>query len=155
MATKQTEQEENAAFAAALDELIPKTLDAVIRLHRDEAELRIASDADLKQWRARVPNDGTAQDVSSWTLVTFDWHRPGSAPVVDTILVGNHVEEGPGWRTSPVRQFDKRTKCLRTHSGTLYHLKGPGSNEPDLFRLCAWLHRVGLGAYLGVMHIFY
>jgi len=47
--------EDNAELGAALNRLIPKTLDTIIMLNRDCAEIRIATAGDLKPLRARIP----------------------------------------------------------------------------------------------------
>jgi hypothetical protein len=146
---------EKNAFAAALNRLVPKKLEDVITQNCEHAALRISTEADLKRLRTCVPRERDAQDIGDWTLVTLDWHVPAKPRQLITILVGYHTEKAQGWHTSPIEKIDPGTNCIRTRSGTLYHMQGSSSREPDLLRLCAWLHQARIGVYLGAMHIFY
>jgi len=146
---------ESDAFAAALNRLIPKKLEDVITQNCEHAELRLSTEADLKLLRTNVPCERNAQDIGDWTLVTLDWHVPAKPRQLITILLGYHTEKAQGWHTSPIVQFDHATSCVRTRSGTLYRTLGARSTEPDLLRLCAWLHEARIGAYLGAMHVYY
>ena len=143
-------------LAAALDKLIPRALDGIITRHREHAELRLSTDDDLAQLHADVPYDESyAQDVDRWTLITLDWHPPKFPRQRTTRLLGYNKARGEEWHTSNVDKLDPRTGCLITHSGTCYRIVGPRSNEPDLLRVCAVLHDIGVGDYLGAMRILY
>jgi len=148
--------DKDKAFGEALDKLIPKTLDTVITQHREHAELRVATPADLEPLRAIIPNDEhLAQDIERWTLVTLDWHPPHGEHHVWTVLYGFNRSQGYEWHTSKLERYDPGTGCIITHSGTLYRVVGPSSDEPDLLRVCAVLHGMRVGKYLGAMHIYY
>jgi len=143
-------------LGAALDSLIPKTLDAVITQHREHADLHIAAARDLEPLRAIIPHDEhLVQNVERWTLVTLDWHPPHDEHRVWTVLLGYNRSKGAEWHTSKLERYDPGSGCLITHSGTLYRVVGPSSNEPDLLRMCAVMHGMRVGEYLGVLHIFY
>jgi len=71
------------------------------------------------------------------------------------MLLGYNRSRGEEWHTSKLERYDPGTGCIITHSGTPYRVVGPSSNEPDLLRVCAVLHGMNVGRYLGVMHIFY
>jgi hypothetical protein len=58
---------------ASLDKLVPKTLDDVIREHRDYAALRFANEAELTSLLADMPHESSAQDIRNWSLITLDW----------------------------------------------------------------------------------
>ncbi len=149
-------RDKDKEFGEALDRLIPKTLDTVVTQHRDHAELRIATPADLKPLHAIIPHNAhLAQDVERWTLVTLDWHPPHDEHRVWTVLLGYNRAKGSEWHTSKIERYDPGSGCLVTHSGTLYRAVGPPSDEPDLLRVCAVLHGMNVGRYLGVMHIYY
>jgi len=147
--------EDEIIDVASLDKLVPKTLDDVIREHRDHAEVRFANEGDLAPMLAVVPHDSDAQSIRSWSIVTLDWHPPGMKHEWQTVIFGDHTTKGASYRTSPVVKIDKSTWCVRTMSSTLYHLLGPESRDPDLFRICNWLWRTGAGKHLGVLPIFY
>lgn len=138
----------------ALDALVPKSLDDIIREHRDVAILRFATDDDTTPLLAVVTYESDAQDITSWSLITLDIRIP-EAPLRATMLTGWHSTRGCAWVTSPVLQLDPSTQCMRTRSGTLYHMQGPSSDQPDVFVICSWLHTTRLGAYLGVLPVFY
>ena len=146
----------DAEFAKALDRLIPKALGEVITLNCDHAELRIATAQDLKPLHAIVPyNEHLVQTIENWTLITLDWHPSHDEHQVLTMLLGYNRTKGEEWHTSALERYDPGSGCIITHSGTLYRIVGPHSDEPDLLRVCAVVHGMRVGKYLGVMPIFY
>lgn len=147
--------EDEIIDVTSLDKLVPKTLDDVIREHRDHAALRFANEADLMPMLADIPHESHAQDIRNWSLITLDWHPPGMKHELQTLIFGDHTTKGASYRTSPLVKIDTSTRCVRTASGTLYHLLGSESRSPDLFRICNWVWRAGPGKYLGVLPIFY
>ncbi len=150
-----TDKDTAKAIGEALDRLIPTALDNVITLNRSHAELRIATAADLEPLGAKVPYGAAAQDISRWSFVTLHWHPKGPPGQIITALFGYNESKRSDWNTSPVEEYDKRTGCARTRSGTLYRVVGDSSPEPDLLRVCAWVHSAHVGEHLGVMYIFY
>jgi hypothetical protein len=148
--------EQDKAFSEALDRLIPKSLDTVITQNRNHAELRVATPVDLEPLRAIVPyNEHLVQTIENWTLITLDWHPPHDEHRVWTMLLGYNRSRGEEWHTSKLERYDPGTGCLITYSGTLYRVVGPSSDDPDLLRVCAVLHGMRVGKYLGAMHIYY
>ena len=148
--------DKDKAFGATLDRLIPKSLSEVVTLHRDHAELRIATPADLEPLHAIIPHNAhLAQDVERWTLITLDWHPPHDEHRVWTVLLGYNRAKGSEWHTSKLERYDPGSGCLVTNIVTLYRAVGALRDEPHLLRVGAVLHGMNVGRYLGVMHVFY
>ena len=147
---------ENDKLAIALDKLIPKRLDEVITRNRNHAELRLATADDLAPLRADIPYvENLAQNVRDWSLITLDWHPPRIPRQCVTRLLGFNMARAQEWHTSSVEKFDPGTGCIITYSGNRYRVVGPCSDQPDLLRVCAVVHGMGVGNYLGIMHVFY
>jgi hypothetical protein len=134
-----------------LQELLPRSLDDIIRKNRERASLRLATDADKQAIAHRIASDESATPISRWNLVTLDVR--GTKPI--TILVGWNDVVGTTWNTSPILQLDAESGLLVTRSGTLYKMSGKSSDKIDLLCICAWLHQTPAGKFLGVPEIFY
>ena len=145
---------DDKAFGAALDRLIPKDLASVITLNKGNAELRIATPADLAPLGAAIPRNDFDIGLADWTFVALDWHPPSRSRQMIVTLIGYNLDKMSGWYTSDVQQVDEKTGCVRTRN-SMYRVSGPSTDKPDLLRVCRWVHAAGVGEHLGVLPIFY
>jgi len=136
-----------------LQELLPKSLDDIIRKNRERASLRLATEADRRAIAHRIVPTGRATPISRWNLITLDVR--GADPIRYTILVGWNDVTRTTWNTSPIVKLDAAAGLVLTRSGTLYGMSGKSSDKIDLLCICAWLHQTPAGKFLGVPEFFY
>ena len=134
----------------ALQELIPKSLDDVIRSNRDKAKLYLSTDAELDALRAPVPPGPLTGTLSAWAFITMFVTDPGVAMVN---LTGFNEARNSSWMTSQVMAIDG--EMVLTRSGSHYRLEGERSDILDLPFICATLNGWGVGRILGVPHFFF
>ena len=137
-------------LARQIDQLVPKSLDDIIRTNRDVARLYLTTDAEINALRASVPPGAITGTISAWAFITMFMTKSGTAIVN---LTGFNDAERCSWMTSQVMAIDGDT--VVTRSGSYYRLQGERSDTPDLLHICATLHLWGVGPMLGVPHIFY
>lgn len=146
-----------AALQEALERHIPKTLDDIIRCHRDRFSVGLASEADLDALAQDV-GVGPARDaIDRWNFIRFDERPPEGPAVVSVHLLGWARQQRVYWITSRVVALDRGRTLVRTRSGSRYDLGMPGEGEPNInFRLhvCRALHAWGFGKALGVIEVF-
>jgi hypothetical protein len=137
---------------AAIEALVPKSLDDIIRKNRDRAQIYLSTPGELAALAAPgliVDRQASIKGVlREWSFVTL---KVGRVPGV--ILMGHNVTVGQSWGTSVVAGI--ADDLVRTRSGSLYRVDGPSTDQPDLLHLCAMLWTWGVGESLGVPHIFY
>ena len=135
-----------------LEELLPKSLDDIIRKNREHGSLRLATEADKRAIAHRIVPTGRATPITRWNLITLDVR--GSAPIQYTIMVGWNDVTGTTWNTSPIVKLDAAAGLVVTRSGTLYRMSGESGAKIDLLCICAWLHQTPAGKFLGVPEFF-
>lgn len=140
-----------------LIDLIPKTLDDIIRKNRDLVELGLATPAEIQTLEKPIPYD--AKDVSeNWRLVSL---RLKTAPPECSLrLIGDSKANGGSPRiTSNLISIDINRNVVLTSSGSIYRLgQQRGVGEPSsghLMCVCAALHRWDSGNLLGAPEFFY
>jgi hypothetical protein len=156
-----TEQVENIdetteKLTAAIQALIPQSLDDIIRINREHVQLRLATDEEVFDLH-KVITPGEPKDViDEWNLIAL------CQPELDTtfvFLLGDIRRNGHQRITSDVTGIDLDKQLLITKSGSLYQLGSPKKNgDPDqhqLMCICAAFHGWGFGHRLGVPHFFY
>lgn len=135
-------------------DLIPKSLDDIIRKHRDEVSLRLASDSEIKAKKTDIIFDHEPRAIiDDWWLIAFDFHGRRT----DLVLLGNRRDNGHAWITSVAQEIDLERNILRTEN-SMYGLGAQSCGEPPghlLLTVCAALHKWGMGEMLGVLHVFY
>ena len=144
------------AFKQQIEALVPKSLDDIIRRHREQATLRFSTESDLREISVSMAIVAEGVCVSKWCFVTLDVHAGGVTQ--KTIhLCGIRDDNGHSWCTSPVAALDLTAGLLRTRSESVYRLRGAkgADRDLDLLCLCAYLHKTAIGAYLGVPRVFY
>jgi len=141
--------------AEQIMDLIPKSIDDIIRLNRDKASLRFVTLEDLEPLASEIPPSVRAVPISIWNLVTLTMH--GDIPERHVLLLGRNDNENCTWCTSPVQCLDAKAGLLVTRSGTIYSLAGERATEEDLdlMHLCVYLRKSGAGDAFGIPAFFY
>jgi len=63
------------AFKQQIEALVPKSLDDIIRRHREQATIRFATGEDKAPLLKTIARgDRTPVAVSRWAFITLDWH---------------------------------------------------------------------------------
>ena len=155
-----TEQVENIdetteKLTAAIQALIPQSLDDIIRINREHVQLRLATDEEVFDLH-KVITPGEPKDViDEWNLIAL------CQPELDTtfvFLLGDIRRNGHQRITSDVTGIDLDKQLLITKSGSLYQLGTPKNGAPNvdqLYMVCAAFHSWGFGNMLGVPHFSY
>lgn len=138
------------AIEQALEQLLPKTLDEIIRANRDKAQLYLSTNDELGPMRSPVTFGAITGQISNWAFITF---HIVETKVSFVHLVGFNKGENSSWMTSFVTGIDDRK--VMTNSGSLYELVGDSTSDVDLEYICATLNLWGLGPNLGVPRIFF
>ena len=141
-------------LAQQINDLIPKSLDDIIRQNRDQAELCLATDAEIMALHDEIRPGPVKDWMEDWRFITLHVMSTRDAQVM---LLG-HTSIGHARITSVVRQIDLDRQLVVTNSGSLYRLGRPGEGEPPFYHLamvCAAFHSWGFGRHLGVPHFFY
>ena len=153
--TEKTKDETTEKLTAAIQALIPQSLDDVIRLNREHVQLRLATDEEIFDLH-QVITPGEPKDIiDEWNLIAL------CQPELDTtfvFLLGDIRRNGHQRITSDVVGIDLDIQLLITKSGSLYQLGSPKNGDPDvdqLYMICAAFHAWGFGHKLGVPHFFY
>jgi len=137
-------------FSKALSDMIPKSLDEIIRVNRHRVELRLATDQELSAIAGDVPASAEKDELSDYRLVSILIQNP---PTVSVHLLGK-CSTGQSWATSGVVTLDLTHGYALTRAGSLYKLQGmPKADQPDssdLIFFCALMNQWGLGNLLGL-----
>lgn len=140
-------------FSLAIQALIPKSLDDVIRKNREHFQLRLTTDEEIFDLYKTITPNEPKDIVDDWNLITLH-----SADGSITWLLGDVRRKGRPRITSDVTGINFDRSFITTRSGSLYqlgnHKNGPPTQE-ELFLVCATFHHWGFGAGLGVPHFFY
>lgn len=142
-------------LTAAVEALIPKSLDDIIRINRDKAQLRLTNDEEIFELY-QVITPGEPKDViDGWNLITL--YQP-DLDFSQIFLLGDTRHNGHQRITSVVTGIDLDKQLLVTKSGSLYQMGIPKNGDPDvdqLYMVCAAFHSWGFGKMLGVPYFFY
>lgn len=145
--------EMNEKLAASIEDLIPKSLDDIIRLNRDKAQLRLTTDEEILELYHDITPGNPKDIIDDYSLITLV-----SESLTQVFLLGDVRRTGIQRITSVVLQIDADRQLLTTKSGSLYQLGTPSPGLPDAHQLmcvCAAFHSWKFGAVLGVSHFFY
>ena len=140
------------AIRAQLEAMLPKSIDDIVRLHREELCIRIATADDLAPLLSdSMPIASPRGDIENWSLITLDATIQGQRNNA-VFLIGHHTSRRCTWITSRVLKVIEcgAVKSVLTNSGNLYNMLGAQSDKIDLTFLCAWLRQNGIGDYFGV-----
>lgn len=140
-----------------LQDLIPKSLDEVVRANRDKFRLAFATDEEMLSLERGVPAGGPVQHtLEGWNILMMHATAGGKTQSVPKLL-GSVQGTGQCWITSTVKAIDPDTGLVQT-ANSVYRVTGPRSLEPSvhlLLHVCVFLNQRGAGPYLGIPEFFY
>jgi hypothetical protein len=144
------------SFEQALEKLIPKSLDDVIRKNREKFRLALATEDELAKLESNVPDASIRYTLRDWQVIMLHATLEDGAKIASPRLVGIEVETGESWSTSHVISMDTDKSLVKTRN-SLYRVVGSrvGEDKLDLLHICIALHQWGLGSFLGVPEFFY
>lgn len=142
-----------------IEDVIPKSLDDIIRKRRETYRLKMASEAELVALPLMVDAIGDRQmrvkegEISEWRIIKL------ASAKNDGVMFAIGFRRGKVCMTSPVRSMDVvRGKGMILTNNSLYKLGHKGEGEPDfhlLMHICAVFWAWGIGDQFGVPHVFY
>lgn len=144
-------------LTAALEALIPKSLDDVIRKNRDAASLRLTTDKELFELFEGIIPGPLKETIEDWRFISLHLQTPDRSATL-TFLLGNRLSNGNPRITSDVTKVDLYRGLVVTKSGSLYKLGSKGEGKPPfegLVMICSAFHSWGFGEALGVPHFYY
>ncbi len=141
-------------IADQLQALIPSSLDNIVRKNRDQAAIRLSSDAEIAALAADIHGHEVKDVFDDWRLISLALLRsPGGI----IILLGNRRSDGSPAGTSKVLRIDLASNLAVTQN-SMYGLGQRGIGEPNedqLIHLCAQLNGWGAGKHLGIPPFFF
>lgn len=147
------------AIKQVINELIPKSLDDIIRSHRDQCSLSLSKSDELDELpmiaEVVVNQKSISAKLNNWRFVCLENIGNGTKA---HILTGTHEAQNRVWGTSVIVAIDLEHGLALTRSGSIYQLGTKGEGEPEidiLMHICVQLHQWGIGEMLGVPHVFY
>lgn len=146
-----------ATLEETLNQVVPKNLDDIIRIRRDDLTLRMSTDEDL----AGLPPMASTLNhqmqiratINEWRVVCLDLHKAGKKH----ILTGYYDDTNTVWGTSELLSADLVQNLVLTKN-SIYRLGFKGSGEPTsdlLLHICYLFHQWGFGPKFGVPKIIY
>jgi len=139
------------ALIDAIYAFIPKTLDDLIKQHRDVASLHLSTDEEIFDLYAAV-TPGTYLDIiDDWRLISLRLERAVISETL-TFLLGIRRSNGNVRITSDIVKLDLDRGLVVTKSGSLYKLGTKGEGEPQfegLVMICSAFHDWGFGPAFG------
>lgn len=141
------------------DNLLPRSLDDIVRKNRHLCSLRLSSHEELNAFPSMVSlmvdQRQVKAMVSDWRFIC--WVRPEEMGGAVHFLTGINQARQRILMTSDVRAVDFGNGLVLTNN-SLYRLGRMGNGEPNmkiLLHICAVFHSWGIGEHLGVPHIYY
>lgn len=141
-----------------LRDFIPKSVDDIVRAHRDECQLAWATDDELEHCTSDLQTPGATvrHVIRDWNVLVVHLALKGAETSVP-FLAGTVQDTRQPWITSAVAAVDIAAGLVKTRN-SLYRIVGPRDPAPDvhtLMHICVWLNSRGLGQYFGVPGFFY
>lgn len=150
------ENKPDDALLKQIHDLVPATLDEVIRKNRHLAELGLSTPAEIQRRAGDLAGELEIKDtLDDWRLISM---REKTSGQVSILVLGDSQKENTPWLTSAVVWVDSASHRVLTWSKSIYQLGSPGAGEPPrqhLIHLCATFHQWGNGEFLDVPHFFY
>ena len=141
-------------LTAAIQALIPKSLDDVIRKHREHVQLGLATEEQIFDLHQVITSGQPKDIIDEWNLIALC--QP-ELNIIMVFLLGDIRRNGHQRITSDVTGIDLDRQLLITKSGSLYQLGSPKTGDPDMHQLmciCAAFHGWNFGHKLGVPHFY-
>lgn len=144
-------------FKGKLEELIPKSIDDIIRENRDKLRLEIVQKDEMETIykNLAITNfKGVLNDVCIYRrrILINDLSSIAAIGWIDTPYGGKLRH------TSSIVAYDPDSNVILTHSGSHYVINNFLEGDPNfsiLTFICAMLHHEGVGRYFGVPPFFY
>jgi hypothetical protein len=148
----------NDDLATTIDDLIPKSLNDIIRINRDQARLYLTTDDEIMDLYAEVTPGTPKEVIDDWRLISL-YFVPSN--LVQVMLLGDRrcnpprglpAGRGHARITSVVRRIDLDRGFVVTNSRSLYQLGKKGHGQPPfehLAMICQAFHSWGFGMFLG------
>lgn len=141
----------------AIKQIIPSSLDDIVRLNRDLLTLRLSTPEDL----AELSDIASGMDdhvqaratIREWRIICLDLNAAGKKH----ILTGYVESTNTVWGTSLLLSVDLGRNLVLTEN-SVYRLGSKGNGEPTadiLLHMCHLFHQWGFGARFGVPEIIY
>lgn len=145
---------ENKNTGAQFEALLPKCLDDLIRINRDQASLGLATPEEIMGLHYEIIPRKPKETLNDWRLIALH-----IKPLNQTqfFMLGYLSFTGTPRITSDVKHMDLDRGLIMTRN-SLYALGKSGEGEPHfehLLLVCAAFHRWGMGAVLGMLEVFY
>lgn len=140
-------------LGAKIEKLLPKCLDDVIRLNRDQARLYLTTDEEIMSLHEEVTPGQPKRLLDDWRFISLKFADLNEPYVM---LIGNSSRTAGPKITSNVRQIDLDRGFVVTNN-SLYQLGKKGQGEPptdQIYFMCAAFNDWGFGAYFGVPPFF-
>ncbi len=134
-------------------EMIPSSLDDIVRLNRDQVQIGLATLDELTTLEGAIEPGPTLNTIDEWRVVAI--RQLGAPPMLS--LLGHVVGTSIVRMTSEIAVLDVARGLCRTRN-SLYRLGFPGTGEPpreDIICVCAVLHQWGFGKTIGAPEFFY
>lgn len=113
-----------------VDDLIPKTLDDIIRKNRELMELGLSTPDEIRALQAEVQQGLPIKDmIDDWHLISLRSKRPEGVKV---LLLGQSQKENVAWMTSSIVRIDQTQSVIVTQSGSPYELGSQGTAQVNL-----------------------
>jgi hypothetical protein len=161
------DEKRNAPFGEtdlvqALEKLMPRSLDDVVRANRDNFQIGLATANEVRRLTASIEPASTKATIDEWRIIAFRTLKPepNSGRIVGKTLLsllGRSSRTNCPLITSEVVKIDFENGLVRTLN-SLYKIGVAGEGEPpsdDLIHLCATTHIWGWGKMIGAPAFFY
>lgn len=144
-------------YTGKLEDLIPKSIDDIIRKNRDKLRLESVEKHEMETIHRSLPITnfkGALNDV-------FIYRRRVLVNDISSIAAIGWVDTPYGVKlrhTSSIVAFDPDANVILTYSGSHYIINNFLQGDPDfsiLTFICVMLHHEGIGNYFGVPPFFY
>jgi hypothetical protein len=155
---------DRAGIEEALEQMIPKSLDDVVRKNRNAFQIGLATPTEIAiRGTVIKPDRDTRDTIEQWNIIAFRTLglRPdtGLEGILSSrlSLLGRAAGTRGSWLTSEVVQIDVDGGLVLTRN-SLYRLGSRGEGEPppdDLICVCAVMHSWGIGELIGAPGFFY
>lgn len=140
-----------------LQDLVPKSLDDIVRANRDKLRLAFATEEEMMSLELDIPSGGPVRHtLEGWNVLMMHASAGGKVQSVPKLL-GSVEGTGQCWITSTVKGIDLDTGLVQTEN-SLYRVVGPRSFEPSmhlLIHVCVFLNQRGGGPFLSIPPFFY
>lgn len=140
-----------------LQDLVPKSLDEIVRANRDKFRLAFATEEEMKSLERDIPSGGSVRHtLEGWNVLMMHATVGGKTQSVPKLL-GSLEGTGQCWITSTVKGIDLDTGLVQTEY-SFYRVAGPRLFEPSvhlLLHVCVFLNQRGVGRDLGIAEFFY